>query len=82
MEFLNEEEIQEFTEAFKVFDSKGKGLIVRSDLEIVMKATGQNPTAEEIEVRHPLSPSLVISTELIDELTDCCSVDYDRGSGQ
>jgi calmodulin len=54
MEFLNEEEIQEFTEAFKVFDITGKGLITRSDLEIVMKATGQNPTAEEIEVSHDI----------------------------
>mmetsp|Transcript_19239 Transcript_19239/g.19982 ORF Transcript_19239/g.19982 Transcript_19239/m.19982 type:complete len:148 (-) Transcript_19239:310-753(-) len=50
MDSLSQEQVEEFTQAFLVFDSTNKGHINRVDLAKVMRATGQNPTDDEINI--------------------------------
>ncbi|EYC21055.1 hypothetical protein Y032_0020g202 [Ancylostoma ceylanicum] len=45
---LTEEEIEEFKEAFLLFDKDGNGTISTKELGIAMRALGQNPTEQQI----------------------------------
>lgn len=45
---LSEEQIQEFKEAFSLFDRDGDGNITVTELGTVMKSLGQNPTENEL----------------------------------
>ena len=47
---LTEQQIEEFHEVFNLFDKDGGGSISNSELGIVMRTLGQNPTETEIEV--------------------------------
>jgi len=49
VEFLTEEQITEFKEAFSVFDKDGDGNISAKELGIVMRSLGQNPTEKELD---------------------------------
>ncbi|XP_052769116.1 calmodulin-A-like isoform X2 [Mya arenaria] len=46
---LSEEEVQEYREAFNIFDRDGSGAISIKELEIAMRSLGQNPNEEELE---------------------------------
>ncbi|OSX80716.1 hypothetical protein BU14_0033s0060 [Porphyra umbilicalis] len=46
---LTEETIKEFREAFALFDKDGDGSITASELGVVMKGMGQNPTDTELQ---------------------------------
>uniref|UniRef100_A0A1I8GS05 Calmodulin n=1 Tax=Macrostomum lignano TaxID=282301 RepID=A0A1I8GS05_9PLAT len=46
---LTEEQIEEFREAFSLFDKDGDGTITNKELASVMRALGQNPTQEELK---------------------------------
>jgi hypothetical protein len=46
---LTQEQIEEFKEAFSLFDKDGDGTIVAKDLGIVMRSLGQNPTDAELQ---------------------------------
>jgi len=46
---LNEEQIQEFKEAFSLFDKDGDGKITTKELGTVMRSLGQNPTEAELK---------------------------------
>lgn len=43
---LSVEEIEEFREAFNVFDKDGSGTISSKELGIAMRTLGQNPTEQ------------------------------------
>lgn len=45
---LDETQIQEFKEAFSLFDKDGDGTISTKELGTVMRALGQNPTETEL----------------------------------
>ena len=45
---LPNQQIQEYKEAFSVFDRDGNGVINTDELESVLKSLGQNPTSEEV----------------------------------
>lgn len=47
---LSEEEIEEFKQAFALFDKDGDGTISSKELGTVMRSLGQNPTEQELEV--------------------------------
>lgn len=45
-EGMTEEEIEEYREAFKLFDKDGNGTITSKELGIAMRSLGQNPTEQ------------------------------------
>merc|ERR1719217_1657590 len=45
---LTEDQIQEFKEAFALFDKDGDGTITTKELGTVMRSLGQNPTEAEL----------------------------------
>ena len=47
-EHWTEEQIQEYKDAFSVFDQDGNGKITLNELSTVMRSLGQNPTEEEL----------------------------------
>ncbi|ELU09134.1 hypothetical protein CAPTEDRAFT_228814 [Capitella teleta] len=49
VEHLTDEEIQEYKEAFAMFDKDGDGTISTKELGIVMRSLGQNPTESELQ---------------------------------
>jgi len=66
-EQLTDDQIQEFKEAFALFDKDGNGTITAKELGAVMRGLGQNPSEEEIRT-------------MIDEVdTDCNgSIEFDE----
>lgn len=46
---LTEDQIEEFKEAFALFDKDGDGTITADELGVVMRSLGRNPTREELE---------------------------------
>lgn len=48
-EKLTDDQIQEFREAFSLFDKDGDGKITRQELGTVMKSLGQKPTDNELK---------------------------------
>lgn len=46
---LTEEQISEFKEAFALFDKDGDGNITGSELGVVLRSLGQNPTEAEVK---------------------------------
>ncbi len=48
-EGLNEDQIEEFKEAFALFDKDGDGTITTKELGTVMRSLGQNPTEAELQ---------------------------------
>jgi calmodulin len=48
-EFLSEDQIAEFREAFSLFDKDGDGTISTKELGTVMRSLGQNPTEAELD---------------------------------
>ncbi|KAM3273876.1 hypothetical protein ACQJBY_043195 [Aegilops geniculata] len=49
MDELSQEQIQEFREAFKLFDKDGDGTITTKELGTVMRSLGQHPTEGELK---------------------------------
>ena len=47
---LSDDQIFEFKEAFQIFDKDGDGSITTNELGNVMRAFGQNPSEEEINL--------------------------------
>jgi Ca2+-binding EF-hand superfamily protein len=45
---LSEEQIEEFREAFALFDKSGDGLVNIKEMQVIMRSIGQNPSEEEI----------------------------------
>merc|ERR1712018_740053 len=46
---LNEEQVNEFREAFSLFDRDSDGTITTNELGTVMRSLGQNPTEGELQ---------------------------------
>jgi len=46
---LTEDQVEEFKEAFALFDKDGDGTITADELGVVMRSLGRNPTREELE---------------------------------
>lgn len=46
---LTEEQIEDFKEAFSLFDKNGDGYISSKELGIVMRSLGQNPSEQELK---------------------------------
>ncbi|KAL3873880.1 hypothetical protein ACJMK2_036963 [Sinanodonta woodiana] len=46
---LTEEQVEEFREAFRLFDPDGDGTITSLELGMVMRVIGQNPTEAELQ---------------------------------
>lgn len=64
---LTEEQIAEYYEAFRAFDTDGDGSISIQDLGTVMMALGQNPTNQELkEMTHAYADPESNGEELID----------------
>ncbi|XP_074657402.1 uncharacterized protein LOC141910271 isoform X1 [Tubulanus polymorphus] len=49
MDFLSEEQIAEFREAFSIFDKDGDGTITTRELGTVMRSLGQDPSESELQ---------------------------------
>lgn len=43
------EQVEEYREAFDLFDKDGDGSITTSELGVVMRSLGQEPTVKELE---------------------------------
>lgn len=50
LENITEEQIEEFREAFALFDKDGDGCINNKELKTVLRSLGHNPSKEELEV--------------------------------
>uniref|UniRef100_A0A7E4ZXU8 Calmodulin n=1 Tax=Panagrellus redivivus TaxID=6233 RepID=A0A7E4ZXU8_PANRE len=48
LEEINSEELEEYTQAFKLFDKDGNGSISSKELGVAMRSLGQNPTEQEL----------------------------------
>ncbi|KAE9549308.1 hypothetical protein FO519_007474 [Halicephalobus sp. NKZ332] len=48
LEGITAEEMEEYTEAFKLFDKDGNGSISSKELGVAMRSLGQNPTEQEL----------------------------------
>ncbi|CDW55428.1 EF-hand 7 domain containing protein [Trichuris trichiura] len=48
LENITEDELQEYREAFRLFDKDGNGTITTKELGIAMRSLGQNPTEQEL----------------------------------
>uniref|UniRef100_A0A0K0CZI4 Calmodulin n=1 Tax=Angiostrongylus cantonensis TaxID=6313 RepID=A0A0K0CZI4_ANGCA len=48
LEGINEEELIEYKEAFRLFDKDGNGSISSKELGVAMRSLGQNPTEQEL----------------------------------
>jgi len=46
---LTEQQVEEFKEAFQIFDSDGSGSITTKELATVMRSLGQVPTEEDVK---------------------------------
>ena len=46
---ITEEQIEEYKEAFSLFDKNGDGYISSKELGIVMRSLGQNPSEAELQ---------------------------------
>jgi hypothetical protein len=46
---MSEVQLEEFKEAFSLFDKKGNSTIASSDLPDLLRALGQNPTKAEVD---------------------------------
>jgi Ca2+-binding protein (EF-Hand superfamily) len=47
--FLTEDQVNDFREAFSLFDKDGSGTITAKHLGIVMRSLGRNPSEAELE---------------------------------
>ena len=65
---FNEDQINEFHEAFLLYDNRGDGKISVNLIGDVMRALGQNPTESEVKI------ILVnrFNTDCIGKITDSC----------
>ena len=45
---LTDDQVEEFQEAFALFDKDGDGTITADELGIVMRSLGRNPTEAEL----------------------------------
>merc|ERR550537_1984237 len=45
---LTEDQVEEFKEAFALFDKDGDGTITADELGVVMRSLGRNPTHEDL----------------------------------
>ncbi|KAK5967994.1 Calmodulin protein 3 [Trichostrongylus colubriformis] len=50
-EEFTQEELQEFAQAFKMFDKDGNGTMNIKELGVAMRTLGMNPTEEELQVK-------------------------------
>ena len=63
---LTEEQIQEFKEAFSLFDKNGDGNITSQELGTVMRSLGQNPTEAELsDIIKSLESDTIIFEEFL-----------------
>ena len=46
---FTDDEINEYKEAFAMFDKNGDGLISKSELAVVLKSMGRTPTEKELQ---------------------------------
>ena len=54
---FSSQQVQEFREAFALFDKRGDGNIRVGDLGTVLRALGQNPTEEDVQkIQNELDP--------------------------
>ena len=54
-DFLTEDQIGEFQDAFTLFDTDHDGIITTKELGLVLRQVGLNPTEAEIQVSQDLA---------------------------
>ena len=64
-EFLTEEEIGNFQDAFGYFDTDNDGVITSHELGAVLRQIGLNPTDAELQVRKIIK--LTFTTKVVQE---------------